>query len=238
MNSKRQRIWELDAIRGLCLFGMIVVHFLYDLSYFAGIRLSLPQWCYFVRDYGHVLFIMISGICVTLASSSFRRGVVVFGAGLLISYITLFMDFFLGMADLRIWFGILHMLGVCMMVYPIFRRLPWWALGIIGTGFIFLGFWMLSITVPVDFLFPFGLCSNRVFTGSDYVPLFPGLGWFLIGACLGKTVYRNQKSLLPKATAQNPILNFLQTCGMHSLEIYLLHQPVLLMITLVIFILL
>ena len=48
-----------------------------------------------------------------------------------------------------------------------------------------------------------------------------------LGAVLGKTVYKSKESLLPKVNSRNPILYFLQLCGKHSLWIYLLHQPVL-----------
>ena len=27
----KQRIWELDALRGICVLGMVAVHFVYDL---------------------------------------------------------------------------------------------------------------------------------------------------------------------------------------------------------------
>ena len=124
MTEQKQRIWELDALRGICILGMIVVHFFFDLSYFGCISLNLPSWFVFIRQYGHILFVLISGICVTLASRSFQRGVVVFGAGLLITYVTMFMDQILGFSNMRIWFGILHMLGLCMMLYPLFKRLP------------------------------------------------------------------------------------------------------------------
>ena len=30
------RIWELDALRGLCILGMIAVHLLFDLTGFYG----------------------------------------------------------------------------------------------------------------------------------------------------------------------------------------------------------
>ncbi len=235
MTEQKQRIWELDALRGICILGMIVVHFFFDLSYFGGISLTLPSWFAFIRQYGHVLFVLISGICVTLASRSFQRGVVVFGAGLLITYVTMFMDQILGFSNMRIWFGILHMLGLCMMLYPLFKRLPAWALALIGAAFIALGFWFETVTVSVDFLFPIGLRSGRVFTGSDYFPIFPGFGWFLVGAFLGKTVYRRKQSLLPRINAENAALRFFRFCGKHSLVIYLAHQPVLTILTLLIF---
>lgn len=229
IDKVKQRIWELDAARGLCILGMVVVHIVYDLSVFGNVQLMLPKWCYFIRDNGHILFVLISGICVTLASSSFQRGAVVFGAGLFISYVTVFLDVVLGMDGMRIWFGILHMLGVCMMVYPIFKKFPCWALAMTGGGAILLGQWFRTLSVPVDFLFPIGLCSGHMFTGSDFVPIFPGLGWFLIGSCVGKYFYRDKISLIPRPQLGSGFVNVLQICGRHSLEIYLLHQPVLLL---------
>ena len=220
----KQRIWELDALRGLCILGMVVVHLFYDLITFGGIELDIPQWAYFVQEYGHVLFVVISGICVTLGRKTFRRGIYVLGAALLISYVTFFAESFFGMSRLRIWFGILHLLGCCMLLYPLFRRLPHWALALIGLSFVILGFWMREITVSVDFLFPIGLRSGRVFTGSDFFPLFPGLGWFLIGAAIGKSAYRKKQSVLPDWSRK---FRFFSFCGRHSLEIYMLHQPIL-----------
>ena len=232
---KKERIWELDALRGLCILGMIAVHLVFDLVSFAGLRLHIPAWFTFMQQYGHVLFILISGICATLAARSFRRGVIVFGAGLLVSYVTLFMDVVLGMGEIRIWFGILHLLGACMMLYPTFKRLPFWALAILGAAFLALGVWMSGVRVSVDFLFPLGLSSGKIFTGSDYFPLFPGLGWFLLGAAIGKTAYRRKAGLLPKVPADALPLRFLRFCGRHSLEIYMLHQPILTGIVLLIF---
>lgn len=224
---KKERIWELDALRGICILGMIFVHLFFDLEYLGGIPRRLPAWFTFVQTYGHVLFILISGICATLANRSFQRGLVVFSAGLLVSYVTLFMDNILHMNDIRIWFGILHLLGVCMMLYPLFKKLPFWALALFGIGFVVLGFYLQTVTVSVPFLFPLGLCSPNVYVGSDFFPIFPGFGWFLIGAALGKTVYREKKSLLPKVRSDFPVLRFLRFIGRHSLKVYLLHQPLL-----------
>lgn len=229
------RIWELDALRGLCILFMIVIHLLYDLRVFAGMDLGLPEWFYLVQQYGHIFFVLISGICATLASKSFQRGIYVFGCGLLISYVTLFAEVFFQINGIRIWFGILHLLGVCMMVYPLFKKLPHWALALIGAALIALGFWMETVRVDVIWLFPIGLRSGTVFTGSDYFPLFPGFGWFLMGAALGKSLYRKKQSLLPKVRSSVLPLRFLSFVGKHSLMIYLVHQPVLYAITFLLF---
>ena len=129
----KQRIWELDALRGLCILCMVAIHAFWDLSAFGGFAFDLPGWFLFCRQYGHILFILLSGLCATLASRSFQRGVYVFGAALVISYVTFFMVQVLNFPDdMLIWFGILHMLGVCMMLFPLFKRLPVWALAVLG----------------------------------------------------------------------------------------------------------
>ncbi len=73
---------------------------------------------------------------------------------------------------------------------------------------------------------PLGL-PWKGFISSDYFPLLPNLGYFLLGAFLGRTLYKNKESLLPNVSTDNPVIRFLLLCGKHSLWIYLLHQPVL-----------
>ena len=65
------------------------------------------------------------------------------------------------------------------------------------------------------------------FSSSDYFPLLPYLGWFLLGACLGRLLYSERRSLLPDFPAGAWPIRALRWCGVHSLWIYLLHQPVL-----------
>jgi uncharacterized membrane protein len=236
--TKKQRIWEIDALRGLCILFMIVIHFVFDLNEFAGKGITPPAWFLFLRTYGHVLFVLISGISATLGSRSFKRGVMVFCAGLLITATTLFMIYVLDYSEqVLIQFGILHMLGICMMLYPLFKRLPFWALGAIGAACIALGFWFAegSFQISVPFLFPFGLPAPQFFS-ADYFPIFPGLGWFLLGAAIGKTLYKRKITRLPKIKETLAPIRLLRYCGQHSLELYLLHQPVLFAITYLFFI--
>lgn len=235
MTPQKNRIWELDALRGICILGMMVVHFVFDLNEFARLGLTMPGWFNFCQRYGHILFILISGICAALASRSFRRGVIVFCAGLLVTGVTLFMVCVLKFnRSLSIFFGILHLLGICMMLFPLFKKLPVWALAVLGVGFVALGVWLAALE-PVAVSFPSaqGLLLGAIgirpagFYSGDYFPIFPNLGWFLLGAVLGRTAYRRRESLLPKVNADFFLLRFFRFCGRHSLWIYLLHQPVL-----------
>lgn len=235
MTQQKNRIWELDALRGICILSMIVVHFVFDLNEFAALNLTTPAWFNFCQQYGHILFILISGICATLASRSFRRGVMVLCAGLLVTGVTLFMVYVLNFnRNLSIFFGILHLLGICMMLFPLFKKLPVWALSVLAAVFIALG-WYLSTLKPVVLSFPsagglllgsLGIRTTGFYSG-DYFPLFPNLGWFLLGAVIGRTAYRRKESRLPRVNSGFFLLRFFRFCGRHSLWIYLLHQPLL-----------
>lgn len=226
MANSKPRIWELDALRGVCILCVIVVHFLFDLSFFGGLDLTLPAWYVFIQEYGGAIFVVLSGVCVTLGSKSVRRGLIVFACGMLITAVTYGM-YRLGMsgADVVVKFGVLHLLGVCMLVYPAFKKLPPAALALLGLAIAITGYAIRGVVVPQHWLFPLGL-TYEGFTSSDYFPLFPQLGYFLIGAAIGKTAYREKKTLLPGSFQKTGIARFFCWCGRQSLFIYLLHQPI------------
>lgn len=226
MANSKPRIWELDALRGVCILCVIVVHFLFDLSFFSGLNLTLPAWYVFIQEYGGAIFVVLSGVCVTLGSKSVRRGLIVFSCGMLITAVTYGM-YRLGMSgmDVVVKFGVLHLLGVCMLVYPAFKKLPPAALTVLGLVIAITGYAIRGVVVPQHWLFPLGL-TYEGFTSSDYFPLFPQLGYFLIGAAIGKTAYREKRTLLPGAFQQTPVARFFCWCGRQSLFIYLLHQPI------------
>lgn len=224
----KKRIWELDVLRGVCILGMVVVHLIYDLQTFFSLPFLADSRLFdLIKQWGGVLFLLISGICVTLGSHPVRRGLIVFACGLICSAVTAGM-YFLNVADksIIIYFGVLHCLGVCMLLWPLFKRLPVWALGLLGLGLTVLGLW-ISGNVVVDFpwLIPLGLVPGD-FASSDYFPLLSNLGFFLVGAFLGKTLYRKKETLLPRVNPANPVLAFFTLLGKWSLPVYLLHQPI------------
>lgn len=224
----KNRIWELDAFRGLCIIGMVIVHLVYDLvDLYRIVDWDYPQWFTFVKDWGGLLFLMLSGICVTLGSRSLRRGLIVLGCGMICTVVTCGM-YYLGLTgkSIIIYFGILHCLGICMLLWPLLKKCPVWLLAVLGVILTAAGFYVATLWVDTPWLIPFGILY-RGFASSDYFPLLPNLGYFLLGAALGRVIYAKKVSLFPKINTHNMILRFLQFCGRHSLWIYLLHQPVL-----------
>lgn len=225
---QKKRIWELDAFRGLCILGMVVVHLLFDLmNTFSMPGLERSNLFSFVMLWGGVLFLLLSGICVTLGHHPIRRGLIVLGAGLLCTIVTWAMAA-LGLADasLIIYFGVLHCLGVCMLLWPIFRRFPNWLTAIIALILCIVGlYWRQNTPLVSWWTMPFG-APPADFVTSDYFPLFPNLGFFLFGSLLGKGLYKNKVSLFPRVNRRFFLIRFLTFCGRYSLLIYLLHQPV------------
>lgn len=225
----KQRIWELDALRGLCVLGMVAVHAVYDLTVlYKLVDCNIPPIFYFIQTWGGVLFLLISGISATLGSHPVKRGLLVFSCGLLCTGVTAAMEALnLASKGMTIWFGVLHCLGICMVLWPVFRKLPAAFLAVIGIVMVALGLWFdASVTVSFPWLIPIGITYPGFIT-SDYFPLLPNLGFFLLGSFIGKTIYKNKESLLSGIDSKNPVLRFLQNCGKYSLWIYLLHQPVL-----------
>lgn len=228
----------LDVIRGVVLLSMIVYHAMWDivnilhypLVWYSGMGAFVWQQsiCW--------TFILLSGFCWTLGRRPLRRGLTVLGASVLISVVTRIV-----MPSSRILFGVLNLIGVGMLLLipadKLLRRLPP-ALGVAGSVFLFaltrnvqyghLGFgtWKLVDMPPAlyqNLFFAFWGFPPEGFYSSDYFPIFPWIFLFLAGYFLARLLNIHTKNwrLL---SFDCPPLRFL---GRHSLVIYLLHQPLL-----------
>lgn len=225
MEHKR-RIWELDALRGVCILCVVIIHLLFDLTYFLDLQIGFSPLYLFIQQYGGVIFVVLSGVCATLGSRSVRRGVLVFGCGMLITLATWGMSK-LGMAaaDIVVKFGVLHLLGICMMLYPLVKRLPTAAMTAVGVLAVLTGYLLADVHVDSGWLFPLGLTQTGFLSG-DYFPLLPHFGWYLLGVVVGRTVYAEKVTRLPNVKQSYWAIRFFCFCGRQSLWIYLAHQPV------------
>lgn len=224
----KKRIWELDAFRGFCILGMLFVHILFDLFVFD--IWDPPVWISYLyrilSEWGGILFFLISGICVTLGSHPIRRGLIVFACGLVCTLVTVGMYLLEIMGPgIIIYFGVLHCLGICMLLWPLVKKMPVWSLVVTSAVLIALGFWLKGFSVDHYWFVPIGIMP-RHFASSDYFPLLPNVGYFLAGIVLGKTLYRKKQSLMPNVNPKNPLIRGLSFVGTYSLPIYMLHQPV------------
>ena len=111
----------LDELRGLDLVSMMLYHGCWDLVNLFGIQ---ADWYYGLP--GQLwqqsicwVFILLSGFCVQLGHHTLRRGAQVFGAGALVTVITL-----LFMPEERVIFGILTLLGSAMRLSGFWQPVP------------------------------------------------------------------------------------------------------------------
>ena len=231
----RERYHLLDALRGLTLISMIAYHGMYDLVEIYGADVS-----WFWDTPGRVwqqsvcwTFILLSGFCWNLGKQPLRRGLTVFGGGILVTAVT-----FLFMPSQRILFGILTFLGSAMLVQiPLSRlldKLPAWA-GLAGSALLFiltrdimqdsgdLGFSPgcgAGESLPRISAYVSGFPEPGFWSG-DYFSFFP---WFFLFLC-GYFLYRFLMKGEGVRRALSCRIRGLEWLGRHSLIIYLLHQP-------------
>ena len=226
MEQASRRIELIDAIRGFDLFVMVVHHILYDLCAFCG----LP-WVWFSNPVWNVIhylsagtFILLAGVSSNFSRSNVRRGLRALAIAMVITVVTY-------VIDMPIRFGVLHLLGTCMVLYGLtqrfWQRLPAWvvpalsAVGTLATARLVDG---CPSTLP--HLWMFGLTTPDFFS-SDYFPLLPWVFVFLFGTWAGKYIRAGR---LPKwfYEARAPLL---AAVGRKSLQIYVAHQPVIYALT-------
>lgn len=233
----KQRYHILDEIRGITLCSMILYHAVWDLVYIFGYN-----WKWYQSDMAFLwqqsicyTFILLSGFCVSLGKNKVKRGLVVFGAGILISLVTeLFMP------QNRIRFGVLTLLGSCMLIAALAERINVTIWGIIFNLFLFvltrrinygvLGFADVTVARLPRFLYNLGDFGNylgfteQTFFSTDYFSLFPWLFLFLTGYYFYK--WMEEKQWLSSMTKAPSLGAWWRPIGRYSLIIYLLHQPV------------
>jgi len=229
----KRRYHGLDTLRGLTLISMIAYHACWDLVYLWG-----KDWDWY-RSEGAYLwqqsicwtFILLSGYCFLMGRKPWKRGLMAFGGGLLVTAVTLAV-----MPETPAICGVLTFLGsAALLTVPLktlLRRMDP-RLGLAGSFSLFL----LLRDVNSGFLgfegmrlaaLPEGLYRNLFtawlgfppadFSSSDYFSLLPWIFLFWTGLFLYRLHPGDRKVglRLPAITAM----------GRHSLLVYLLHQPV------------
>ena len=227
------RLWEIDCARGIAILMMMLFHTLFDLSFFSvyPVNVATGFWRYFAYATAS-LFLLIVGLSLvvsharaaaklsglSLARKYLLRGAGIFALGLLVTFATWWY-----LHEGYVVFGILHLIGVSVILSPLFFRFKKLNI-LIGLTCIATGYIVSGISGPA-FLLPLGIIPPG-FTSVDYTPLFPWFGMVLAGMGLGEFLYTDgvrQFSLRPMPAFFRAPLTFL---GRHSLVIYLVHQPV------------
>ncbi|HUS74609.1 MAG TPA: heparan-alpha-glucosaminide N-acetyltransferase [Methanothrix sp.] len=236
VESPTGRFWEVDLLRGVAIVLMVLYHLVFDLNYFNvyNIEVSSGFWLAVARLTAS-LFLLLVGLSLTLSHSRARllrqedrfffrllkRSAWILSLALAITFFTYY---FLGKGF--IIFGVLHLIGVSLLLAYPFLRLQR-ANFIIGLLFIFVGVYFQTVSVDYPWMLWLGLVPPD-FYSVDYFPVFPWFGVILIGIGLGDMFYTDYKRRidLPNLSI-NSFMTLLAFLGRNSLTIYLVHQPVL-----------
>lgn len=235
---KQIRYRKLDGIRGIALLNMIAFHGAWDLVYLYGV-----QWDWYQSEGGYVwqqgicwTFIILSGFCLPLGKHPVKRGLTVFLGGAVITIVTLVL-----MPQNRVVFGVLTLIGSCMIIVGVFDRVLKKVIPVLGLSVSALLFVVTRNVNEGWFGFetfrlcevPEALYANMIttylgfpkkgFYSTDYFSMIPWLFLFLSGYFLYH--FMNKAKLLD--VFEKGVIFPIEWIGKHSFIVYMLHQPVL-----------
>ena len=236
----KNRIHILDELRGLCVALMVIYHALYTYSWMFDWEFATKMQAFFfpVEPLFAGIFIALCGFSCRLSRNNWRRG------GLL-ALVALGMTgvLWVAMPSQVIWFGVLHCLAVCILVFaaakPLLDRIPP-LVGFLVSAALAALLWTVPTTFGGKFLgmeIPFAWSADiwwfpLGFSGlysADYFPLIPWLFVFMAG-----TFVAQWRDRLP-SWCMKPHVKPLSFLGRCSLIVYLVHQPLIILLGQIIF---
>ena len=245
LSQSSKRYGLIDAIRGFAIVNMVVFHFLYDLLVIFGYG---NHWnrnvSTFVWEQGICFsFIIISGVSFNFSNNGYKRGILLNLLGFLITAVTV-----IALREYGIWFGILNFLGCAMLILQPLKSYIEKIPPLIGAVlslvlFLFLygvprgyvGFYMINLFDLPDLLYKCKYLAvlgfpSADFRSSDYFPIIPWIFLFSAGFFAWRLIKRFNADGIFKAKI--PVLDFI---GRHSLVIYIVHQPLAMLLCFILF---
>lgn len=231
------RIPEIDLFRGTAVLMMIVFHTAFDLEYFGLWNIDILSGAWFL--FGYVtgfLFVFIAGISAWISWKRvekkldkrgvyikfLKRGGFIFCIGLGITVLSLVFA-----PESPIVFGTLHLIGFSIMVAPLFFRFG--TKNILFAALIVIAGIMISGVYGSPLLTITGIHAQG-FSSLDYKPLLPWLGYFLAGIAVSAYAYPEGRQRIPWSPGDLKLPEYIQLIGRHSLVIYIVHQPVIILL--------
>ena len=240
-----ERVHGYDALRGLAVVSMVLFHLCYDLAYLYGVELSWfgsplqDIW----RASISWTFLLIAGIMCNYSSNNLKRA----GRYLIVALI-IYIVTSIAAVDTPISYGIIYCMGEstlvawvlrrvglgrhpgkwCLLVGAILAALFLVCLGVPTGTFGLKAFGGPYVTVP-SWPYKSGILSWLGFPGphfasGDYYTPIPFTLLFLAGMMLGRAFEALGTPKKLKYMKSAP----LEFIGRHALEIYILHQPLVL----------
>lgn len=128
---KRQRIWEVDFVRGLMILFVVWDHFMWDVRYAAGgnYNTGLFNWLYelagkyytgslrkVTHDVFVSMFVLTSGVSCSFSRSNGKRALKMMAFAILFSAVTYALSAMLN-TELTIYFNVIHVVALSVTIY-------------------------------------------------------------------------------------------------------------------------
>lgn len=234
--NPRPRVAFYDTLRGFTIVSMCAFHVCYDLAYLYGLDMSWftnvivqDLW----RDSISFTFLILAGWMTSFSRDNFRRAGIYALTALIVWVATT-----IAAVDTPVSFGILYCMAACTFIWACLWRFAGNMLENISTGA--LGF--IRVILIASFVATCGVYEIRYpfeglawlgfpsasFASGDYYPLIPYLFLYLLGA-FGALRYRQTESV-DSTWMLRDWCRPLTVIGRHSLIVYLVHQPIALLV--------
>lgn len=239
--SVSPRFRAFDVLRGFSVVSMVLFHFCYDLKFIAG---KDPSW--FAPPLQDIwrasiswVFLFVAGCMCSFSRNNLRRAIPYCGVACAIFVVTT-----IAAVDTPISFGIMFCIGACTLIVGLLERA-----GIrphsVPAAILFMLCFALTLHVPHEYV---GWGSMRMalptswyttpwfswlglpgpgFSSGDYYPVIPFLFMYLCGTAMGWHWKESGYPPFLQRLACPP----LEWVGRNALPIYVMHQPILLLIS-------
>ncbi|QQR54561.1 DUF1624 domain-containing protein [Candidatus Peregrinibacteria bacterium] len=226
LEKTQQHFRGIDALRGTAVLGMIIFHFFFILDFLDVLNQQMygGGWLILAR-FVQFAFLGLVGVSLALSkkdsNEQFFRGIKILGLGLLVTLTT-----YIFIPGHFVLFGILHLIGTCIIVLTPLRKHPYIALAF-GICIIVLSKYITTLRIDFEPFYILGLQTPVTVSAIDYFPIFPWIGVVLLGVFVGCFL----KNKMPgQPTAMSKYFKPLLFLGRRSLLIYMIHVPLIIAI--------
>jgi uncharacterized membrane protein len=202
--NEKERYIEIDVGKGIAVLLMMFFHYFYLGKHMNILNVNTDKGLlYLCAKFAHTTFIIASGVNLAISTSGkssreyvpkkVKRGLYLFGVGLIISYLTK-MEF----GDLNVKFGIMHFLGFATILSTFLMKLPILTY-FISASILLIHFLLktpsfknkfMNICEKNPFMCFVGGIMNIKYNSLDHFGLIPHLGYFLLGSAIAFTCYK------------------------------------------------
>jgi uncharacterized membrane protein len=234
------RLRLLDALRGFSVLSMVAFHFCYDLKYIAGHPMTwfAPPFMDIWRSSISWTFLTIAGIMCAFSRNNFKRAGVYGAVAAGVWRVTT-----IAAVDAPISFGIIFCMAASTLFEALLEKARLRPEGPLAAALLFCAF-LVALGVPRGYIGLFGAhielldalyateyfswlgLPGPTFVSGDYYPMIPFTLLFLAGAAIG---WWGKRVGFPDFLYERGCAP-LEFVGTHALPIYVLHQPVLLLV--------